>query len=302
MEPDAGQQAKQEVTQVQGMALPARSRLHDLWRRLRRHKLAIFGLFLFIGLVLIAAFAPWLVPYDPNEQNFPESLQPPSARHLMGTDEFGRDILSRIIFGARMSLQVGVISVGIALSCGVVLGSTAGYAGGWMDNVIMRVMDIMLAFPAILLAIAIMAVLGPGLKNAMVAIGIVAIPQYARIVRGSILAVRENDYVEAARAIGCNHLTIIRRHILPNVLAPIIVRATLGTSEAILEAAALGFLGLGVQPPTSEWGTMLSRAQRFIYTAPYIATFPGVAITVTVLGLNLFGDGLRDALDPRLRD
>ncbi|MCL6451635.1 MAG: ABC transporter permease [Acetobacteraceae bacterium] len=276
--------------------------LRIVWRRLKRHRLALSGFVLFLVLVFLALFAPWIAPYPPNQTDFPRSLKPPCREHLMGTDEFGRDVLSRVIYGARMSLQVGVISVGIALVLGVFLGALSGYVGGWVDNIIMRLMDIMLAFPAILLAISIMAVLGPGLTNAMIAIGIVTVPQYARIVRGSILSIKEHEYVEAARAIGCSQGKIIFRHILPNIMAPIIVRTTLGTSEAILEAAALGFLGLGVQPPTAEWGAMLSRAQRYIYTAPYLATFPGLAITATVLGLNLFGDGLRDALDPRLKE
>ena len=298
--------ARAESEQIHGLAGAGRtgflSGLAVIMRRLRKHRLAMAGLVLFFVLVLVAAFASYIAPYAPNEQNRGDALMAPCAKHIFGSDEFGRDVFSRVLFGARMSLLVGVISVSIALVVGVILGCLSGYFGGILDNVIMRVMDVMLAFPAILLAIAIMSVLGPGLANAMVAIGIVTIPQYARIVRGSVLSVRQNEYVEAARALGCSRWRIITRHVLPNILAPIIVRTTLGTSEAILEAAALGFLGLGVQPPTSEWGAMLSRAQRYIYNAPYLATFPGMAITATVLGLNLLGDGLRDALDPRLKE
>jgi ABC-type dipeptide/oligopeptide/nickel transport system permease subunit len=210
-------------------------------------------------------------------------------------------VLTRVIYGTRLSLAVGVISVSLALVIGVFLGAVAGYFGGWVDNVIMRSMDVLLAFPAILLAIAIMVVLGPGLEKAMIAIGIVTVPGYARIVRGSVLSVKENEYIEAARAIGFPHWRIIWKHVLPNIMAPIIVRSTLGVSEAILDAAALGFLGLGAQLPKPEWGLMLSRGKAYIYSSPHLVFFPGAMITLTVLALNLFGDGLRDALDPRLK-
>ncbi|MCL4425519.1 MAG: ABC transporter permease [Firmicutes bacterium] len=275
--------------------------LYTIFRRLRRHRPAILGGAVFVLLLLAALLAPWISPYPPNEPNYAAALKAPSPEHLLGADELGRDVLSRIIYGARVSLQVGLISVGIALTLGLLLGATAGYYGGRLDDLIMRIMDILLAFPGVLLAIAIMAVLGPGIRNAMIAIGIVSIPQYARIVRGSVLSLKENEYIEAARALGTSTGRLVGRHILPNILAPLIVRATLGTSEAILEAAALGFLGLGVQPPTAEWGAMLSGGRNYLYNAPHIATFPGVAITITVLAMNLFGDGLRDALDPRLK-
>jgi len=273
----------------------------DFCRRFARNRAALVGLVILAVLVVVAVLAPYIAPYDPYDAHMPMSLAKPSAAHWLGCDELGRDILSRIMYGARISLRVGIEAVAIALSIGIILGSLAGYYGGWIDLVIMRLMDIMLAFPSILLAIAFMAVLGRGIENAIIAIGVVSIPEYARIVRGSILSVKENDYVTAARAVGNGDAGIIIKHILPNVLAPIVVRATLGISSAILDAAALGFLGLGVQPPYAEWGTMLGQGRGYIWDAPHLLTFPGLAITVTVLAFNLMGDGLRDALDPRLR-
>jgi len=272
-----------------------------LVRRFWRNKSAVIGLAIFLIMLVVAISAPVLAPYDHLATNLSQSLQPPSAAHWFGTDEFGRDILSRIIFGARVSLMVGVIAVGISLVVGTLLGLIAGYLGGVWDDAIMRFTDVLLAFPSILLAIAIMTGLGRGVGNAMIAIGVVGIPVYARIVRGQVLAVRAQEYVEAARAIGVKPSRQIWRHILPNVLAPLIVQATLGMSTAILEAAALGFLGLGVQPPQAEWGDMIAHGRRFIYNASYMIYFPGLAISLTVLGLNLFGDGLRDILDPRLK-
>lgn len=262
---------------------------------------AMIGLILLAVLVFSAIFAPALAPYDPYESNLPNSLKSPSAQNLLGTDELGRDILSRILYGARISLIVGVEAVVLALLCGVILGALAGFYGGKTDTAIMSVMDIMLSFPSILLAIAFMTVLGRGVEKAVIAIGIVSIPQYARIVRGSVLSAKENVYVMAARAIGNGDGRLIFVHILPNVMAPIIVRATIGISVAILEAAALGFLGLGVAPPTAEWGTMLGSGRQTIFNAPHIVMFPGLAITVTVMAFNLLGDGLRDVLDPRLK-
>jgi len=275
--------------------------LGEVWKRLKRNRAAMAGLYLLAFIVVVAVFAPVFAPYSPVQGDLRAVLQRPSWSHLMGTDELGRDILSRVIFGARLSLAVGFVAVSIALLLGTILGAVAGYYGGPLDDVIMRVMDVLLAFPSILLALALMVMLGHGLNKAMIAIGIVEIPSYARIVRGSVLAVREQEYVESARALGVPTGRIIRRHILPNVLAPIIVRATLGISEAILEAAALGFLGLGAQLPQPEWGAMLSRSRNYIISAPWAVFFPGFAITVTVLALNLLGDGLRDALDPRLK-
>lgn len=273
----------------------------DFWTVFKRNKTAMIGLVILGILVFVSIFGQWLAPYDYRQSNMPESLQPPSTAHWLGTDELGRDLLSRIIYGAHVSLRVGLEAVLISLLLGVMVGAIAGYYGGKVDLLLMRTMDIMLAFPSLLLAIAFMAVLGRGLDNAIIAIGIVAIPEYARIVRGSVLSVKENDYVQAARALGNNDFQVIFYHILPNVTAPIIVRATLGISSAILDAAALGFLGLGVQPPEAEWGAMLGSGRAAIFSAPHIVTFPGIAITLTVLGFNLLGDGLRDAMDPRMK-
>lgn len=275
--------------------------LQEFLQRFRASGSAMIGLGILLVMVFCAAFAPVLAPYDPYASDLPSSLQPPSKTHLLGTDELGRDILSRILYGARISLLVGVEAVVLALVCGVILGAVAGFYGGKIETAIMGAMDIMLSFPSILLAIAFMTVLGHGLEKAVIAIGIVSIPHYARIVRGSVLSVKENVYIMAARAIGNKDSRLILVHILPNVLAPIIVRATVGVSVAILEAAALGFLGLGVAPPTAEWGTMLGSGRQTIFNAPHIVTFPGVAITLTVMAFNLLGDGLRDVLDPRLK-
>ncbi|MGQ9558435.1 MAG: nickel transporter permease [Desulfurispora sp.] len=273
----------------------------EFWRRLRKNKTALASLIFLLVLVAVALLAPWVAPCDPYLGEMSLALKGPSASHWLGTDELGRDILSRIIYGARISLRVGLIAVSIALLTGSFLGAVAAYYGRWLDNLIMRFMDIMLAFPSLLLAIAFMAVLGRGIENAIIAIGIVSVPEYARIVRGAVLSVKENDYIQAARAIGGSDLRIIFRHIMPNVLSPLIVRATLGISTAILDTAALGFLGLGVQPPYAEWGTMLGAGRAYLFNAPHLVYFPGLAITLTVLAFNLLGDGLRDALDPRLR-
>lgn len=269
--------------------------------RFKNSTSAMIGLVLLLILVCSAIFAPALAPYNPYESNLPEALKAPNVMHIMGTDELGRDILSRTLYGARISLLVGVEAVALALACGVILGALAGFYGGKVDIMIMSVMDIMLSFPSILLAIAFMTVMGRGVEKAVIAIGIVSIPEYARIVRASVLSVKENVYIMAARAIGNNDKRLIFVHILPNVMAPIIVRATIGVSVAILEAAALGFLGLGVVPPTAEWGTMLGAGRQTIFSAPHIVTFPGLAITLTVMAFNLLGDGLRDVLDPRLK-
>lgn len=278
-----------------------KSAVVEFIKRFSRNKAAVLGFVILVILIGVAVFAPYIAPYDPYDAQMLQSLDTPSAQHLLGCDELGRDILSRIIYGARISLRVGLEAVAFALGIGIILGAIAGYYGGRIDLLIMRLMDIMLAFPSILLAIAFMSVLGRGIDNAIIAIAVVSIPEYARIVRGSVLSIKENDYITAARAIGNTDAGIILRHILPNVLAPIVVRATLGISSAILDTAALGFLGLGVAPPTAEWGTMLGTGRGYIWNAPHLLTFPGMAITITVLAFNLMGDGLRDAMDPRLR-
>jgi peptide/nickel transport system permease protein len=277
------------------------SELALILRRLARSKSALLGMVLIVLLILCAIFAPDIAPYDPVKQSFVRQLRPPSAEFLLGTDEFGRDILSRILYGSRIALMVGFLADSIALVLGVTLGLVAGYYGELVDSVIMRVVDILLAFPYLLLAMIVVAVLGPNLRNAMIAIGIVYMPQYARLVRGTVLSIKEMDYVEAAQVIGAAPARVMFRHILPNCFGPIIVMATLTVGSAIVETAGLSFLGLGAQPPTPEWGAMLATGRSHMLTSPWIATFPGVAILITVLGFNLLGDGLRDALDPRLR-
>lgn len=284
------------------------SQLKEMWETLRQNKAAVAGL-LTIGLLALIAVTVWLsqllgmqiLPYDPNYSDMTKSFVWPNAEHWFGTDQLGRDIFSRVLDGTKISLSVGIAAVTISLSVGVFLGSLAGYRGGRTDAVIMRIMDMMLAIPSILLAIAFMAALGKGLDKAVIAIGLVSIPEYARLVRGSILSVKENDYVQAAKVIGNKDGRIIFKHILPNIMSLIVVRATLGISTAVLDTSALGFLGLGVQPPYAEWGDMLGRSRGFIFNAPYTLIFPGIAITLTVLAFNLLGDGLRDALDPKSR-
>jgi peptide/nickel transport system permease protein len=249
----------------------------------------------------LAIIAPLVTPYEPAQQNLSAALQPPSARHLLGTDNLGRDIFTRIVYGGRISLLIGVLAVSIAVAIGVPLGLLSGYFGGWVDMLIQRIADIMLSFTTFLLALALVATLGVGLKNVIIATGIGVVPQFIRLSRGLALSLRERTYVEAASAFGVGELTILRRHILRNGLAPIIVYATLNIGITILVAAGLGFLGLGVQPPTAEWGTMLGEGREYIFSHSYLATFPGLAIFVAVLGFNLVGDGLRDALDPNLQ-
>ena len=278
-----------------------RSQLSIVMRQLVRNRAALVGATIVILEILIAILAPYIAPYDPIEQTIYDALQAPSSKYLLGTDEVGRDILSRILHGTSISLRVGLVSVGIGSVLGVLLGLIAGYYGGHVDNLILRLMDIWLAFPGILLALAIIAVLGPSLFNVMIAVGLSATPAYVRVTRGSVLSLREMEYVLSARAVGCRGFQIIGRHIFPNVLPSIIVLSTLGVASAILTAAALSFIGLGAQPPTPEWGAMLTMGRQFIRQAWWVTTFPGLAIMITVLGINLLGDGLRDALDPRLR-
>ena len=283
------------------MSTPARSTSREVGRALLSHKLALFGLAVLALLVVAAVAGRALAPYGPNAVEVADRLQGPSASHLFGTDELGRDVLSRVLVAARASLLVGLVSVGIALTAGVALGLVAGFYGRWVDDVVMRAMDVLFAFPAILLAIAILAVLGPGIVNVMIAIGVVYTPIFARITRASVLSVREEVYVRAARSLGVGDLRLLRLHVLPNVLAPIIVQTSLSLAFAILSEAALSFLGLGVQPPDPSWGRMLLEGRGFVEQAWWMGVFPGIAIFLTVLSFNVVGDALRDALDPRQR-
>ncbi len=267
--------------------------------RLLRRKTAVFGLAVVAGVIVLALGAAWIAPFDPLQTSFSLVRRPPGAAHWFGTDEVGRDLLSRVIWGTRASLSAGVIAVSIALGVGVPLGMLAGYVGGPLDALISRITDAMLACPFLILAIALAAFLGPSLGNAMIAIGITATPIFVRLARGQVLVVRSEDYVEAARAVGNPPHRILVRHILPNILPPVIVQATLAVATAIIAEASLSFLGLGQQPPAPSWGSMLNTAQRFLTQAPWLAVFPGAAIFVTVLAFNLLGDGLRDALDPK---
>lgn len=279
-----------------------RSQWADVWMRLKRNKAAMIGMFIIFLLFFFAAFADFIAPYGFDEQDLSRALTKPNSQFWFGTDNFGRDIMSRLIYGSRISLQVGFIAVSISMISGGALGAIAGYFGGRLDNFIMRAMDILLAIPSILLAISIVSALGPGLKNVMIAVGISSIPSYARIVRASVITLKDQEFVEAARAVGTNNFRIITKHIIPNSLAPIIVQGTLGVAGAILSAAGLSFIGLGIQPPSPEWGAMLSSGRQYIRDYPHISAFPGLAIMITIFALNLLGDGLRDALDPRLKN
>jgi len=278
-----------------------RGQFSETWRRLKQNKTAMLGLGVLIILVISAILAPVISPYDPLEINIMDKMQGPSLQHPMGTDNFGRDIFSRVIYGSRYSLYVGFIAVGIGAVFGGIIGGIGGYFGGKLDNIIMRIMDVLLAIPRVILAIAIVGVLGTNLTNVMVAVGISILPRYARVVRGSVLSYREEEFVEAAKAIGASDMRIIFETIIPNSMAPIIVQSTLGIAKAILSAATLSFLGLGVQPPTPEWGAMLSAGRQYMRAAPHLTIFPGLAIVVVVISLNMLGDGLRDSLDPKLR-
>ena len=283
----------------------SRSLFWDTLRRLFSNKLAIVGMLMIGTVILVALTAPWIASQHPDKngvyQAFPQDNKlPPSIDHPMGTDVIGRDMLSLVIYGARISLLVGVFAVSLAIVLGAFLGAVSGFAGGTVDNVIMRIMDIMISFPTVLLALVIVVILGPGLFNAMVAVGIVAVPAFARITRASVLGETGKDYVIAARSVGAGARRVLWRHVMPNTLSPIIVAASLGIATAILDAAALGFLGLGAQPPTPEWGLLLSRNRGYMFTSPWMVFFPGLSIMFLVLGFNLVGDGLRDALDPKL--
>lgn len=284
-----------------GKALRPRPRFGArVLHQIRRHPIGFIGLLIVLFVLLLALFAPFIAPYEPSAQAA-RRLLPPSAEHIMGTDELGRDVYSRIVYGARTSLYVGLLSVSIASVLGITIGVLAGFIGGNFDNTIMRVVDIIFAFPTLVLAIVIAGLLGPSLTNAMIAIAIVFSPNFARVSRGSVLTVKNEVYLESARVIGGKEGHIIRRHILPNIMAPLVVLATLSLSLAILAEAGLSFLGLGTQPPNPAWGLMLSQGRRFMELAPGLAIFPGLAIMITVLAFNFLGDGLRDALDPRLR-
>ena len=299
---------------AEGLAARPASIWRDMLRRLFRRRSAVVGLIILGALALVAIFAPLIAPYSPEavligKENVKKRAAPcihllgcaaDQPQHILGIDGNVRDFFSRIVYGARLSLAIGLTTVTFAIVVGTVLGAVSGYAGGWTDNIIMRLMDVLLAFPQLILAIAIVTMLGPGLQNALIAISIVSIPAYARVVRASVLSIKEMDFVSASRALGASSFHILFFRVLPNALTPLIVQGTLGIASAILEAAALSFIGLGAQPPTPEWGSMLGAERNQVFTAPHLVFFPGIAIMLTVLSFNLLGDGLRDALDPRL--
>ncbi|WP_236777807.1 ABC transporter permease [Anoxybacter fermentans] len=275
---------------------------NEVWKRLRKNKMAILGLFITVGLIIVALLAPIIAPYDPYEVDLSRALKAPMEDgHILGTDQLGRDQFSRLLYGARISLRVGIITQAISLVIGIIMGALAGYYGGRVDDVISYLINIFFAFPSLLFAIAIMATLGPGLNNVFIALGAVSWPGLARIVRGQVLQLKEQEYIEAIRALGGNDLRIILKHIIPNCLAPVIVTATLGVAGAILSEAGLSFLGLGAQPPEPSWGLMLAMGRTYVTSKTWLTIYPGLAIMITILGLNLLGDGLRDALDPRLK-
>ena len=290
-----------------GTMNPHLEMLGAFWASFSENKGAVAGLVFMVVLVLVAIFAPLVAPHAPDVQNRDALLVPPfweaggSLTYILGTDAVGRDMLSRLIYGSRYSLFIGLFVVTLALAAGVTLGTLSGYLGGWVDTVVMRVMDVVLAFPGLLLALVLVAILGPGLMNAMIAITLVLLPHFVRLTRASVMTERDKDYVVAVRTAGAGPIRLMVKTVLPNCLAPLIVQTTLSFSNAILEAAALGFLGMGAQPPTPEWGTMLAEAREFILRAWWVVTFPGLAILLTVLAINLVGDGLRDALDPKLK-
>lgn len=289
---------KQPSLQDQEVSSPWR----DAWRSLRKNRLAMIGAIIILFFVAVASLAPVITVYDYKTPALEDQLLPPSSEHWFGTDDLGRDLFARIVYGARISLTVGFFSVIMSMVAGSILGVIAGYYGRWVDSIISRFFDILLAFPSILLAIAVVAALGPSLQNALLAIAIVNVPTFGRLVRSKVLSLKEEEFIVAARALGMKDRRILFVHLLPNSLAPIIVQATLGIATAIIEAAALGFLGLGVQPPEAEWGKMISDSRQFFASEPWTVIFPGLSIMLTVLGFNLFGDGLRDVLDPKLKN
>lgn len=272
------------------------------WRSFKKSKIALLGTGIVFGFIILALFGPQIAPQGINEQNLSNRLLAPSTDHWFGTDDFGRDIFSRVVHGARISLWVGFFSVILSVIVGSVLGIVAGYYGKWVDTIISRIFDIMLAFPSILLAIAVVAVLGPSLQNALIAIAIINVPNFGRLIRSKVLSIKEEEYITAAKAIGMRDMRILFSHILPNSMTPVVVQGTLAIATAIIEAAALGFLGLGAQAPAPEWGKMLADARIYLLNAPWTMIFPGLAIMLTVLGFNLMGDGLRDALDPKMKN
>jgi peptide/nickel transport system permease protein len=295
------QQVFEQQTGLRQVIGPRLGQLRRFWSTLSHNYITMCGLGIILIMIILAVLAPYIAPHSYETMVLADRLQPPNTKHLLGTDNFGRDILSRMLYGARVSLVVGLGGVAIATSIGVLLGATAGFYGKWIDEIIMRIMDVMLAFPYIILAVALMAMVGPSLRNVILVIGITRTPRFARVTRGSVLALKEMDFVTAARALGQREWRILARHILPNCLTPIVIMASLSVATAILTESALGFLGLGIRPPQASWGTMIADGRRFMLDAPWIATLPGIAISLTILGYNLFGDGLRDALDPKLR-
>jgi peptide/nickel transport system permease protein len=286
---------------VTDVSYPTRSPMKMMTNRFKKNKRAMVGLWMVLVFIVVAIFAPLIAPYDPIEQNMQIMLEKPSLKHPFGTDEFGRDLLSRIIYGAQISLAIGTVGVLIAVIFGVALGTIAGYFGGWIDNIIMRIMDIFMAFPSFLLALAIVSVLGPGMVNVMIAIGIFSIPNFSRIARSSVISIKNKEFIEATRAMGGTDTRIIIKHLIPNSISPIIVLSTMRIATAIITAAGLSFLGMGAQPPTPEWGAMLSTGREYLRVAPHVSTIPGLAIMFLVLGFNMLGDGLRDALDPKMK-
>lgn len=290
------------ITPGSAIAPPTRpNEFRQVMQVLLRSPGAKIGAVILLVLIGVAVFAPAIAPFDPTEMNVGKPLQPPNPGHWFGTDDFGRDLFSRVVYGSRLTLMIGVIAVGISMTVGVVVGLIAGYSEGWLGSILMRSMDVLFSFTETLIALAAVAVLGPSLVNAMIAVGISSIPFYARITYGAVLVEKNKEYFKAAQTLGAKHGRLIMRHLLPNILSPIIVVATVGVSTAVLSASALSFLGLGAQPPSPEWGAILSAGRDYFKRAPWITTFPGLAIAITVLGFNLLGDGLREALDPQQR-
>lgn len=271
-----------------------------VYRAVVANKATLFGLIVVVLILLAGVAAPWLAPYDPNGQDIPHRLIGPNLTHPLGTDQYGRDVLSRVIYGARISLVVGVLSVLVGVGCGTIVGLTAGYSGGVVDLIVCKVMDVLMSFPMLLLAMAVVAILGASVMNSIIAVGISSIPRFARLTRGQALALKHSDYIIAVRALGSNSFRIVFLHLLPNIVSTVTVMGTLYLATAIIMEANLSFLGLGIQPPTPTWGAMISEGREFLRSAPWVCTFPGLAIALTVLAFNLLGDGLRDAFDPKL--